>query len=155
MSAKNFTCLLSRQDSKAMRRILKIPLKTAVNFHGHLGPYLVLGLLMGEYALEKIKARPHFGLEVKVWGAKNKPKSCLIDGLQLSTGCTYGKGNITKYDGKAIKVSFLNCDTQKRIALSLKEAALKRLESAKDHACAEKIAEEFHKTPAEKLFNYA
>ena len=51
---------------------------------------------MGEYALEKIKARPHFGLEVKVWGAKNKPKSCLIDGLQLSTGCTYGKGNITK-----------------------------------------------------------
>ena len=130
----------------------KIQLKTAVNFHGHLGPYLVLGLLMGEYALKKIQARPHFGLEVKVWGAKDKPKSCLIDGLQLSTGCTYGKGNITKYDGKAIKVSFLNCDTQKRIALRLKEAVLKRLESAKDHTCAEKVAKEFYKTSADKLF---
>lgn len=138
-----------------MRRILKIQLKTAINFHGHLGPYLVLGLLMGEYALKKIQAQPHFGLEAKVWGAKNKPKSCLIDGLQLSTGCTYGKGNIAKYGGKTIQASFLNCDTQKKITISLKEAVLKKLESAQDHSSAEKIAKEFHKTPAEELFSYA
>lgn len=130
----------------------KIQLKTAVGFHGHLGPYLVLGLLMGEYALKIIQAQPYFGLEVKIWGAKNKPKSCLIDGLQLSTGCTYGKGNITKYDGKIIKADFLNCDTRKKITISLKETALKKLESAKDHSCAEKIAREFYKTPTEELF---
>ena len=130
----------------------KIKLKTAVDFHGHLGPYLVLGLLMGEHALKKIQAQPHFGLEVKVWGAKDKPKSCLIDGLQLSTGCTYGKGNIAKYGGKTIQASFLNHDTRKKIILSLKETVLKRLALAKDHNSAEKIAGEFYKTPAEKLF---
>lgn len=129
-------------------------LKTAVNFHGHLGPYLILGLLMGEYALRKIKARAHFGLEVKVWGAKDKPKSCLIDGLQLSTGCTYGKGNIHKYGGKTIKACFLNRDTQKSITLRLKDVVLKRIGLAKDHAYAEKIAGEFYKTPAEELFIY-
>jgi|SRR3989338_1296415 len=135
-----------------MRRILKIQLKTAVDFHGHLGPYLVLGLLMGEYALKKIQAQPHFGLEVKVWGAKDKPKSCLIDGLQLSTGCTYGKGNITKYDGKVIKAGFLNCDTRKKITISLKETVLKKLKSVKNHSSAEKIAREFYKTQSGELF---
>ena len=47
---------------------MKISLKQAIDFHGHLGPYLVLGLLMGEYGLKKIKAKPHFGVKVKVWG---------------------------------------------------------------------------------------
>lgn len=130
----------------------KIQLKTAVNFHGHLGPYLVLGLLMGQYALKKIRARPHFGLEVKVWGAKNKPKSCLIDGLQLSTGCTYGKGNIIKYDGKVIKVNFRDLKTTKELTVFLSEETLKRLKSAVDHPASEKIAMEFYKKGVKSIF---
>ena len=129
-----------------------VSLKQAVDFHGHLGPYLVLGLLMGEYALKKIKANPHFGLEIKVWGAKDKPKSCLIDGLQLSTGCTYGKGNIAQYDGKVIKVSFLNRDTKKNIELLLRERTVERLKSSVDHKSCEKLAGEFYKTKPECLF---
>lgn len=131
---------------------MKISLKQAVDFHGHLGPYLVLGLLMGGYALKQIKAKPHFGLEVKVWGAKDKPKSCLIDGLQLSTGCTYGKGNIHKYNGKAIKVSFLNRDSREKLHLSLRERTIERLESASDHQSCEILAGEFYKTKPECLF---
>lgn len=131
---------------------MKISLKQAVDFHGHLGPYLVLGLLMGGYALNKIKAKPHFGLEVKVWGAKDKPKSCLIDGLQLSTGCTYGKGNIVKYKGKVIKVSFFNRDSRKKLQLSLLDRTIERLESASDHQSCEILAGEFHKTKPECLF---
>ncbi|MDO8748351.1 MAG: formylmethanofuran dehydrogenase subunit E family protein [Candidatus Omnitrophota bacterium] len=135
-----------------MRRILKIQLKTAIDFHGHLGPYLVLGLLMGEYALKKMRARPHFGLEVKVWGAKNKPKSCLIDGLQLSTGCTYGKGNIAKYGGKAIKVNFRDLKTTKELTVFLSEETLERLKSAVDHLTSEKIAMEFYKKGVRSIF---
>lgn len=131
---------------------MKISLKQAVDFHGHLGPYLVLGLLMGGYALKKIKAKPYFGLEVKVWGAKDKPKSCLIDGLQLSTGCTYGKGNIVKYQGKVIKVSFFNRDSRKKLQLSLLERTIERLESASDHQSCEILAGEFYKTKPECLF---
>lgn len=132
---------------------MKISLKQAVDFHGHLGPYLVLGLLMGGYALKQIKAKPHFGLEVKVWGAKDKPKSCLIDGLQLSTGCTYGKGNIVKYNGKAIKVSFINRDSREKLQLSLRERTIEELEAAEDHKSCEVLAREFYKTKPELLFN--
>ncbi|MCX5710376.1 MAG: formylmethanofuran dehydrogenase subunit E family protein, partial [Candidatus Omnitrophica bacterium] len=80
---------------------MKVSLKEAVNFHGHLGPYLVLGLKAGEMALRKLGCKKYFGLEVKVFGALKKPKSCFIDGLQLSTGATYGKGNIQKYKGNS------------------------------------------------------
>lgn len=133
-----------------MRR--KISLKQAVNFHGHLGPYLVLGLTMGSYALKKLKARAHFGLEVKVWGAKFKPRSCLVDGLQLSTGCTYGKGNITKYNGKIVKVNFFNQDSQESIDLLLRDEVIKKLELAIDHSSSERLAREFYRTKIEELF---
>ena len=131
----------------------KVSLKQAINFHGHLGPYLVLGLLSGEYALKKLKARAHFGLEVKVWGAKNKPKSCLIDGLQLSTGCTYGKGNITKYNGKVIKADFLNPETNQKLSLVLKDEIIKKLTLAVDHPLSERLARELYKTKPDFIFH--
>lgn len=128
-------------------------LKQAIDFHGHLGPYLVLGLLMGDYALEKIKAKPHFGLEIKAWGASHKPKSCLIDGLQISTGCTYGKGNIAKYGGKALKVSFMNCENRRSTTFVLKAAIEKKLALAHDHQSCEKLAHELYKTKPEYVFS--
>lgn len=131
----------------------RISLKQAIDFHGHLGPYLMLGLLMGEYALKKLKAKPHFGLEVKVWGAAHKPKSCLIDGLQLSTGCTYGKGNITKYNGKAIKVSFVNCENKQSLTYGLNVAVDEKLSLAHGHRSCEKLANELYKTKPEYLFS--
>ena len=130
----------------------KITLRQAVSFHGHLGPYLVIGLLMGEYALKKIKARPHLGLEVKVYGAVNKPKSCLIDGLQLSTGCTYGKGNITKFDGKIIRADFINRNNKKSIQLALKPEIVKQVQAADNHYLSEKLARELYNKAPGALF---
>lgn len=133
-----------------MRR--KISLKQAVDFHGHLGPYLVLGLLMGSYALKKLKARAHFGLEVKVWGVKFKPQSCLVDGLQLSTGCTYGKGNIRKYNGRFIKAGFLNCGSDKSIGLTLRDKIIEKLSLVCDNEASEKLAREFFRMRADDIF---
>ena len=130
----------------------EISLKRAVDFHGHLGPYLVLGLTMGSYALKKLKARAHFGLEVKVWGVKFKPRSCLVDGLQLSTGCTYGKGNIRKYNGRFIKASFLNCDTDKSIELTLRDKIIEKLSLACDDEASEKFARELFRMRVEDIF---
>ena len=130
---------------------MRISLKQAIDFHGHLGPYLVLGLLMGEYALKKLNARPHFGLGVKVWGARNKPQSCLIDGLQLSTGCTYGKGNIVKYNGKIIRVSFMNCDTERGLNLILSGEFVKKLKSATTQRTSEKLARHLYRMRGEGI----
>ena len=63
-------------------------------FHGHLGPYLVLGYRMGRMALTELDSPGHFGLSVVVHSVLEPPKSCLIDGIQLGSGCTLGKRNI-------------------------------------------------------------
>ena len=127
-------------------------MKQAVDFHGHLGPYLVLGLLMGDYALTRLKAQPHFGLKVMAWGAKDKPRSCLIDGLQLSTGCTYGKGNIRKYGGRFIKASFLKLNNKKSVDLSVRSEITKMLSRVRGHESSENLARKIFNMQAEDIF---
>ncbi len=124
----------------------RVGLKEAERFHGHLGPWLVLGILAGEAALKKLKCKKYFGLSIRVWGASRKPKSCLIDGLQLSTGATYGKGNIQKLNGPAIKMEFYNRINQRKIALGLKNGLLRELEEARTHKESEALARKLYKT---------
>ena len=130
-----------------------ISLKEAEKFHGHLGPYLVLGILAGELALKRLKAKKYFGLEVKVWGANKKPRSCLIDGLQLSTGATYGKGNIRKLNSSIIKVGFHNYLNHKKITLRFKDSLIQKLKETKTHRNSKILAKRLYKTDYSKLFN--
>ena len=131
----------------------RVSLKEAVRFHGHLGPYLVLGLLAGEAALKKLKIKKYFDLELNVLGANKKPKSCLIDGLQLSTGATYGKGNIRKFNGSLINIEFCDTQKEKKILLKLKDALIKQLDNAKTHRDCESLAKKLYKTHYLKLFD--
>ena len=130
----------------------KNSLKEAVRFHGHLGPYLVLGLLAGEVALKKLGERKYFGINVKVWGANYRPKSCLIDGLQLSTGATYGKGNIRKFKADAIKLEFFSEAKNKKVILGIKSKIIQKINKAKDHKDAEKLAKELFKEDSYNIF---
>ena len=131
----------------------RITLKQGIEFHGHLGPYLVLGILAGEIALKKLNAKKYFGSDVKIWGANKKPKSCLIDGLQLSTGATYGKGNIRKLKASAIKIMFSNRVNHKKLILGLKENIIKKLEETKTHKDSELLAKKLYKAGYSKVFN--
>lgn len=131
-----------------------ISLKKAIDFHGHLGPYLVLGILAGESALKKIKCKKYFGLEIKIWGANKKPKSCFIDGLQLSTGATYGKGNIKKLNGSLIKIEFKNYFTGKKLILKFKNKLIKQLEKIKTHKDSEILATKLYRSTPNRLFNF-
>ncbi|MFA5176898.1 MAG: formylmethanofuran dehydrogenase subunit E family protein [Candidatus Omnitrophota bacterium] len=128
------------------------PLKEAIKFHGHLGPYLVLGLLAGELGLKKTGAKKYFGTEVKVYGANIKPKSCLIDGLQLSTGATYGKGNIRRYASGSLKISIRNARDGRTVTLGLKESLIKELDNLEGHAACERFARKLLKINKEKIF---
>ena len=127
-------------------------LNEAVKFHGHLGPYLVLGLLAGPGALKKINCPKYFGVELKVYGATQRPKSCLIDGLQLSTGATFGKGNIKKFNGRKIKIFFVNKRTDKKICLKIREDINKSLEGLRDHQDAESFARKLYRISFSKVF---
>ena len=69
-----------------------------IRLHGHSGPYLNLGIKMGLLALEILGVKGYFDLSTEVELEYRTPMSCLIDGLQVSTGCTLGKGNIKVKD---------------------------------------------------------
>jgi formylmethanofuran dehydrogenase subunit E len=68
-------------------------LQRAVEFHGHLGPFLMIGLRMGFLAMSALGSSPD-EMSVLVKVKSTPPESCAIDGLQVSTGCTLGRGTI-------------------------------------------------------------
>ena len=76
------------------------------NFHGHVGPFVVLGYRMGRLALDETGSSGHFGISAEVHSVLEPPRSCLIDGVQLGSGCTLGKRNISvkTFDGPPFAV---------------------------------------------------
>jgi formylmethanofuran dehydrogenase subunit E len=104
-------------------------LEIAKAFHGHFGPFLALGLKLGEFALSSLKARKHFGIKVTVHCPPQPPPSCMVDGLQITTGATYGKGNIKLVPSEEIIVQFVNADTGGRLTLRVSQAMRKQIES--------------------------
>lgn len=69
-------------------------LDKAAEFHGHLGPFLAIGVRMGLLAKRTLRSDGFRDLNVIVNTGDNPPLSCVVDGIQVATGCTLGKGNI-------------------------------------------------------------
>lgn len=98
--------------------MLPTELENLKKFHGHLGPYAVIGFRIGSLAVEKIVVRGK-GLRCIVRTGTKPPISCIIDGIQFSSSCTLGKGNIKVEDeGVAEAVFFKN---EKTIKIKLKD----------------------------------
>jgi formylmethanofuran dehydrogenase subunit E len=98
---------------------MKETLSKIEQFHGHLGPYAVIGYRMGEIAKQQLGSDP-FSKEAVVWTGTKPPLSCIIDGIQVSSGCTLGKGNILINQGGVPKVQFIGEDG-KQLGISLKK----------------------------------
>lgn len=94
-------------------------------FHGHLGPYAVIGYKMGMLALELLKARGK-DLKAHVKTGSKPPLSCVVDGIQFSTPCTLGKGNISISDDKTVEAVFTG---EKQITIRLKDSARQSIDS--------------------------
>ena len=93
-------------------------LKKIEKFHGHLGPYVVIGYKMGLIA-NRILGNDSFSKNVIVWTGINPPISCIIDGIQMSSGCTLGKGNISINHKNIAKAEFID-KNGKKLNISLK-----------------------------------
>jgi len=100
-------------------------LDKAIDFHGHGGPFMVVGLRMGLMALEKLDAHGYFDLSCRAMLHWGPPDSCVIDGIQISSGCTMGKHNIKVEDHDGIAVEFTRGD--RILDISLKSKVLKRI----------------------------
>ena len=100
-------------------------LDRAVEFHGHGGPFMVVGLRMGFAALERLDAHGWFDLRCVVRLRWAPPDSCVIDGIQTSSGCTMGKHNIEveELDGIASKFT----KGEEKLEIKLRPEVLDRI----------------------------
>ena len=94
-------------------------------FHGHLGPYAVLGARVGAYALQRLGAGKYFGMEAWITCAGAPPESCFLDGIQVATGCTLGKQNIHHEVGEGIRVRAVNKKTERQLRLRVRQGPLR------------------------------
>ncbi|RLI29528.1 MAG: hypothetical protein DRO46_02370 [Candidatus Hecatellales archaeon] len=76
------------------------------DFHGHFGPFAALGLRLSLYAMEKLKAqRGDERLKAKVTLTTLKtPYTCILDGVQIATGCTIGNGRLRFEEGEKVSL---------------------------------------------------
>jgi formylmethanofuran dehydrogenase subunit E len=72
----------------------EIPLliENAARLHGHLGPFLVIGVRMGETAKRylDLDGESSRRLQASIKTPFFTPYSCVIDGIQAATSCTVG-----------------------------------------------------------------
>jgi formylmethanofuran dehydrogenase subunit E len=118
-------------------------------FHGHPGPFLALGIRMGLLALSLVESRGHRDIAAEVETGTQPPISCIVDGIQVSTGCTPGKGNLSvKPLGKPAAVFSAN---GKRVRIEVRPEWLFRLEKL---GAPDPLAEEVLRARAEELFTW-
>ncbi len=96
-------------------------------FHGHVGPFVALGARMGEYAITQYNLPRYFGITVDAECPAIPPHACLIDGLMVSTGATYGKKNIHHIEANQIKVTIRDDRTGAYVVFTLKPSTLSLL----------------------------
>jgi formylmethanofuran dehydrogenase subunit E len=125
-------------------------LEMAVGFHGHLGAFLVLGLKAGLLANETL-GKHHFETSVVVETQPFPPCSCFADGIQVTTGCTMGKGNIRLERGDQLIVIFTKGDHKLR--LQLRAEVLKELKGISSKEESEQFALNLVKVPVRELFD--
>jgi len=102
----------------------------AMEFHGHGGPYMVVGLRMGYIALKELESVGWFDISCKAKLRLTPPDSCVIDGLQCSTGCTLGKGNISVEEGEGVSATFTS--RMRTVKIKLRENIVREISSALD-----------------------
>ncbi|TLZ53516.1 MAG: hypothetical protein E6K17_09625 [Methanobacteriota archaeon] len=100
-----------------LRDAMELPDELAAlqRFHGHLGVYVTLGLRMG--AIGKRRFGHYKGLRATVRSNPEPPMRCVLDGIQFSSGCTMGKGNISLEGASEPEVTFEKEGHRLRIAL--------------------------------------
>jgi len=131
--------------------------KEAVGFHGHLGPFLVIGVRMGLIGLRELKiARGDPKLQATAILKRAVPFSCTIDGIQVTTQCTIGNGKLKlKSRQKTISTEF-KLNREKQVTVTLKPTKFEELKKAMPKSARSykniQLAREVASLPEKELF---
>ena len=82
-------------------------IKKATDFHGHLGPFLVMGVRIGLIGVRELEAKGNEEkLRVTAMLRNAVPFSCVIDGIQVTTKCTIGNKKLRLRNSSRIAARF-------------------------------------------------
>ena len=125
-------------------------LKKLEEFHGHIGPYLLIGYKMGKIANKEFGNDP-FSKNAIIYTGPSPPISCIVDGVQMSSGCTLGKGNISIKNENCAKVDFSN-KSGKKLTIELNEEIRKEIDTTVTQDNILSYSEKLYERPNEELF---
>jgi len=94
---------------------------------------MVIGLKMGLLALKTLDSPGWFNLNCKARLRLSPPDSCVIDGLQSSTGCTLGKRKIEVEEGEGVTSEFKFGNRVLRLSLKPEILNMIRSDPESDH----------------------
>ena len=128
-------------------------IRTAEKLHGHLGPFLVVGVRMGKTAKKVLGVKGNDKLQAEVTVPLLTPFSCVLDGIQATTNCTIGNQKLRiKNSKKEIAVNF-TLDSTKAIKMSVKpEIVQKLMNRISEGASNEELAREIAQIAENLLF---
>lgn len=145
---------LKRKQKQDLATLLEV----AADFHGHLGPFLVIGVRIGIIGIRELglQANNNEGLRVTAFLKYSIPISCTLDGIQVTTKCTIGNQKLKLKDSSDIAAKF-SLHNGKEITVSVNSAAYGKLKSQllsekNSPKEAEHLAQQIASMPEKDLF---
>jgi len=140
------------------REALVLSIKNAENLHGHLGPFLVIGVKMAKLAMKELNASENKVLNMQIFAKLPliTPFSCVLDGIQATTHCTVGNRKLrVKSSDNDITVTFKLKSQDKTVKIRVKPQLVEELMSQLSKGIPnEKLAWMIAAKPEGELFEF-
>lgn len=102
--------------------------KVGLALHGHKCPAMPLGLRAGLAAMEALGVQhaPDGQLTSLVEIDRDHCSTCFADGVQVATGCTFGKGNIRSLGYGKFALTLIDNKTSRSVRVAATQEAMRR-----------------------------
>ncbi|MEM3673637.1 MAG: formylmethanofuran dehydrogenase subunit E family protein [Candidatus Bathyarchaeia archaeon] len=136
---------MSNEEAK-----LKSMVEVAEKLHGHLGPFLVIGVRTGAIAQKTLNGEMHATVKVPF----STPFSCVIDGVQSTTKCTVGNQKLKIENSKGEIIAYFKASNpSKTLKITVNQRTVKEIvEKLSEGASSEELAWEIARKPEHELF---
>lgn len=134
-------------DERAARRaVFPEELLALRRFHGHLGPYVTIGMRMGQIARDKYPNR----IFATLLSGTKRPLSCVADGVQFASCCTIGKSNIVILEEGRAEAMFT--DGRSGIGVKVKDEAMESVGESATSGNEDELSLEIYHMKDDDLF---
>ena len=137
-------------------RDLALKIRKAEKLHGHLGPFLVIGVRMGSLgkSILNVNVGESNRLQVTARLPLLTPFSCILDGIQVTTQCTIGNQKLRiENSQEKIIVHFEKQDSHKALKICVNPKIIDELRNRYSKGSSnEELAREMISVPENQLF---